>query len=146
MPAATVLATPKVPEQIRQRSSDLLLLLPKLRAARKTIPKHEYANGHQVLAAFKKYSNERRLRSVAKTFQASGEVACARIREFAWDLGAETDWGWGWIAESSRCLGLSYTTTWNIISGGITSISTRTVDHVARVSGVPVRVFYDAEI
>lgn len=107
--------------------------------------KHEHADGHKLFYAHQKYFSKRRIDALEESYEASGEVACRRIREFAWDLGAELNWEYGWKAMAADRLGLGYTTMWNIIQGVVTTISTRTVDHVALRSGVPVGVFYDSE-
>jgi hypothetical protein len=109
------------------------------------VPEHEYAVGHHLLLAAKEYGNKRRLRKV-EDLRASGEVACERVKEFAYDLGAELEFVYGWKASAARRMGLTYSTMWNIIMGDITAISTKTVDHVARHSGIPVSVFYDPEL
>lgn len=116
---------------------------PHLYLVRKPLPRHEHASDHRVLLAAKKFGTK----GIAKRRQlrASGEVACDRIREFAWDLGMEQDWAYGWKARAAARLGLPYATMWNIISHAVTTVSTKTVDHVAFVSGVPVREFYDNE-
>jgi hypothetical protein len=111
----------------------------------KNLPTHKYASQHHLLRAAKKYGGARRLRA-AESLTPSGEVACQRIREFAYDLGAETEWAHGWKAAAARALGLSYSTMWSILMRDITTIGTRTVDHVARTSGIPVSVFYDPEV
>lgn len=51
-----------------------------------------------------------------------------------------------WIAEVSRQLDLPYSTCWKIARGKITSLSTHTVDKIARKTGIPVSVFYDGEV
>lgn len=126
----------------RQRSTEP----PKLRVVSKPLPQHDFVESHHILLASKKYGSRERIQAAKKkTWRASGEVACARIREFAYDLGAEIEWAYSWKAAAARRLGLSYTTMWNIISQHVTTVSTRTVDHVAKISGVPVREFYDNE-
>lgn len=146
MPAAARAAVQEAPAlAAKPRSSDLLVILPTLRSSRRPLPKHDYADKHHVLLAFKKYSSAERIKSAKKSFLASGEIACARVREFAYDLGAEVEWAYGWKAKAAARLGLGYSTMWNILTEHITSISTRTVDRVAAVSGVPVWVFYDNE-
>lgn len=90
----------------------------------------------------------RRLRDAAE-LRASGEVACERIREFGWDVGSEkreAGDGWGWMAWTSRELGLNEATGWWILSGNATRVSTKTVDTVCAACGVPPRVFYDPEL
>lgn len=145
MPAAAQAPAQDTPALPKPRRSDLLVLLPTLRASRRPLPKHDYADKHHVLAAFKKYSSAERIKAAKKNYLASGEVACARVREFAYDLGAEVEWARGWKAKAAARLGLGYSTMWNILTEHITSISTHTVDRVARTSGVPAWVFYDNE-
>lgn len=112
-----------------------------------TMPEHDYAVSHHLLLARKEHAKnlKRRLRAVEE-LRASGEVACERLREFAYDIGADMEWERGWKAEAAKQCGLNYSTMWSIIMKDLTSISTRTVDHVARKSGIPISVFYDPEL
>jgi len=111
----------------------------------KPLPKHEHAEKHHIFVAAKLYRNKRRLQKV-ESLEASGVVACKRIREFAWDLGAEYGWKYGWKMKASDKIGLNYRTLWNILRGVVTVVTTATVDRVAQHSGVPIALFYDPEM
>jgi hypothetical protein len=56
--------------------------------ARTTYPDHDYADDHRLLKARAQLPARRKLRDAAE-IRPCGEVACERIREFAWDVGAE---------------------------------------------------------
>lgn len=110
-------------------------------------PQHEYAAEHKVLIAKEQVTSKRRLRDVAD-LQPIAEVACERIREFAWDVGAElrAEKPDGWMAATVRdYLGIHYEVGRRIVNGEATAISPRTIDAIARFSGVPVKVFCDPE-
>lgn len=117
------------------------------------LPQHELAAGHHILRAIRESAGKPRLRDARKV-RASGEVACERVRELIYDLtiidgmvlDEDETFRYGWIAHAGRALGLKYPTVWGIARGEITSISTHTVDRISRISGVPVRIFYDADI
>jgi hypothetical protein len=109
------------------------------------LPDHEYAHEHKLLKARHEHStSKRRLRDAAH-LRPSGEVACERVRELMWDLGAELDWT-RWVCEVSRQIGINERTGQGIASCERLSISTQTVDAIARHTGIPVRVFYDPEL
>lgn len=108
------------------------------------LPDHAFAIDHKVLEAQKRFGTKARLR-LAKRKRSCAEVAAERIREFAWDLGADKGWDM-WIAEAARRMGLSYTTTWNIVRGRKTRVGPDVVDQISQHTGVPVAVFYDEEV
>lgn len=115
---------------------------------RETYPDHEYAVEHTLYRAKQHVSARRRLRNAAE-LRASGEVACERIREFAWDMGTELRESQPnrWMAPIARdVLGLNERTGWDIISGAAERVSTATVDAISRFTGIPVSVFYDCEL
>ena len=114
---------------------------PKTSSRQPPLPQHDYVTDHRLTLAAKEHAARRRVRD-ANDIRPSGVIACERIREFCWDLGAELEWD-RWMAEISRRLGISYTTTRLIIKGEITSLSTHTVDKIAQSSGIPYAVFYD---
>lgn len=109
------------------------------------LPKHEYAAKHLLLRAAIEHGSRKRLRLV-EDLDPSGSVACDRIREYAFDLGAEYQHEYGWMAKVAKKMHINYHTLYCIIKERTSSISTRTVDQVARMSGIPVGVFYDPEI
>ncbi len=109
------------------------------------LPRHDYAARHPLLRAAHYYGSKKRLR-VVQDLEPSGRVACERVREYAFDLGAEYEHSYGWMAKVAKKMKLNYHTLYCIINERVDSISTRTVDHIARCSGIPVRVFYDPEI
>jgi hypothetical protein len=128
---------------------------------RARLPEHVHANAHHLFLAEREYSRTLKKRS-AKLEElgdeaASGAIACKRVREFAYDVGfhwvAENFDDYddftavrGWPAEAARRCGLRYGTMWAILNRDITHISTRTVDKIARKTGIPVSVFYDPEL
>lgn len=116
-----------------------------LQPVRTPLPKHEHAEKHYIFIAAKRSRTKARLRKV-EHLEASGVVACKRIREFAWDLGHEYGWKYGWKMKASEKIGLNYRTLWNILKGVVTTVNTATVDRVARHSGVPIPFFYDPEM
>lgn len=106
---------------------------------------HQYAENHVLSMALKRYGNMARREKLAKIYEASGVLACRRIREFAHDVGTEYKFEFGWqVIAAERC-GLSYSTMWAIIHEKVTSVSPKTVDAVVLCSGIPARLFYDAE-
>lgn len=115
------------------------------RSRQLALPIHDYVESHHLLKAAKEYGSRRRLRQVEDLLP-SGVVACSRIKEFAYDLGAEMEWSYGWKALAARRMQINYRTLWNIITGVVTTVNTATVDHIARHSGIPISVFYDPEI
>lgn len=114
-------------------------------AARKprNLPVHDYANGHRVLHAVKEYKTKKRLEKLQDK-RPCAEVAAERIREFAWDVGAERGWQ-RWMAFASRELGLSYSTARAIIRGDKFRVGPDVVDQISKATGCPVAVFYDHE-
>ena len=108
-----------------------------------TLPIHDYAEGHRVLHAVKEYKTAQRLKKVQDK-RPCAEVAAQRIREFAWDVGAEMGWN-RWMAFASRELGLNYSTARAIIKGEKFRVGPDVVDQIARKTGCPVAVFYDEE-
>jgi hypothetical protein len=118
------------------------------------LPSHEFAAGHHLTRAVREHANKRRLRDVAD-LQSSGEVAAQRIREFAYDVGADVKHARGWMAYAARKLGVQYTTLYAVINMGRgkskkhrrkSTVGTRTVDQIARFTGCPIAVFYDPEL
>lgn len=117
-------------------------------AKRSQYPVHQFAEEHKLFKARALVTSRRRLRDAAE-LRASGEVACSRIREFAWDVGTELreEQPNRWMAPIARdVLGINEHTGWAIISGLSTSVSTTTVDTIARFTGIPIGVFYDPEL
>jgi hypothetical protein len=129
--------------------------MPALAKKREQYPSHEYADQHKLLIARAEFvTSKRRLRD-ASTLRPSAEVACERIREYCWDLRELelSDLGDHWRAECARRIGMwsdedhsGYGVLLQVISGSQQRVSTRTVDRIARATGIPVRVFYDPEI
>lgn len=108
-------------------------------------PEHEFTNGqHKVLRALSQYKTKRRL-ALALEKRPCAEIAAERIREFAWDLGAELGWE-RWIAHVSRECQMSYSTLWSIVRGHKTRVGPDVVDQISRATGIPVAVFYDEEV
>lgn len=103
-------------------------------------PVHEYAADHIL---YEKYLTCKppSVRAAEK-IRPSGEIACERIRELGFDLGAELEWN-RWMADVATKLGLTYETARLIFNGERISVSTRTVDRVHRKTGIPIAVFYD---
>lgn len=114
----------------------------RLRAQPK-LPRHEHARNHKVLLALQQYKTKARLKA-AENKRPCAEVAAERIREFAWDLGADKGWE-RWIAESARQMGLNYSTAWALARGKKTRVGPDVVDQIAAATGIPVGVFYDEE-
>lgn len=119
-------------------------------APRSKYPQHEHSDQHKALRAREDLGTRRRLRNAAD-LRPSAEVACERIREFAWDVGAEAraateDGGPGWMAGAARALGLNEDYGREIINGTLERVGTRTVDAVSAHTGVPVRIFYDPSL
>lgn len=110
-------------------------------------PQHEHSDQHKALRAREEFGSRRRLRDAAE-LRPSAEVACERIREFAWDVGAEAraERPDAWMAGAARALGLGEDYGRLIINGTVYRVGTRTVDAVAKHTGVPVRIFYDPEL
>lgn len=118
-------------------------------------PAHEYADKHQLLIARAEHVTSRRRLRDAATLQPSAEVACERIREYCHDLRELelADYGDRWRAECARRIGMwseedsgGYAVLLKVISGEQARVSTRTVDRIARATGIPVRIFYDPEL
>jgi hypothetical protein len=112
--------------------------------ARTTYPDHDYAADHRLLKARSQLPARRKLRDAAE-IRPCGEVACERIREFAWDVGAELreEQPNRWMAPIARnVLGLESANGYEIICGNRLSVSTRTVDAVSLHTGIPPEVFY----
>lgn len=116
-------------------------------AFRKTaaqLPEHDHASDHRLLQALQQYKTKRRL-ELAKRRRPSAEIAAERIREFAWDLGAEKGWE-RWIAAAQRAMGAQgYTTIWRITTGRQNRVSPDVVDQIANFTGIPAGVFYDQD-
>ena len=107
------------------------------------LPIHDFAEEHKVLRAVKRYKTKERLET-AEERTPCAEVAARRIREFAYDLGADLEW-YRWMAEVARRMGLNYHTCRSIIIGEKTFVGPKVVDQIARATGCPVSVFYDEE-
>ena len=116
-----------------------------IRRRAEPMPDHQYADKHHLLVAAREYGSRRRLRKV-EDLQPSGEVACSRVREYAFDLGAELDMKHGWLTKAAERMGIHRNTLWNITHEVVRSISTETVDQIARASGIPIGIFYDPEV
>jgi hypothetical protein len=109
------------------------------------LPEHDYARDHRVLRALAEFKTKRRL-ELAKVKRPCAEIAAERIREFAWDLGAEREW-YRWIAAAQREMGFNcYSTVWAIVTGKKTRVGPDVVDQISRATGIPVAVFYDEEV
>lgn len=102
------------------------------------LPKHDHAGEHLLLIEMKK--PPRRQASLLNL--ASGEIAARRIREVAWDLGHDLNHH-RWMAHVARQLDIPYQTMRDIIHGWRPSVSTQTVDRVARKTNIPIAAFYD---
>lgn len=107
------------------------------------LPIHEFAAGHRVLHAVQQYKTRERI-SLVKRKRPCAEVAAERIREFAWDMGAEMN-HYRWMAFAARELGLSYSTARAIINGSKFRVGPDVVDQIAAKTCCPVSVFYDEE-
>lgn len=111
------------------------------------VPDHEHANDHLLLEAIRRYRTKQRLK-LAQERRPSAEVAAERIREYAWDLGAERGWS-RWMAFAARGMmgdedGMTtYHTIRRICNGERVRVSPDTVDKIARFTGIPIGVFYD---
>lgn len=106
---------------------------------RAPLPRHDHARDHVLLRELRK--PRRRMQSAA-ALEASGEVAARRIRELAWDLGSDLEYS-RWMAHVSRELDVPYDTMRAIIHNQRPTVSTATVDRVARKLGLPAGAFYD---
>ncbi len=113
------------------------------RARQLRLPIHDFATDHKLLSLINQYKTKKRLEWAEKR-RPCAEVAAERIREYAWDLGAEKDW-YRWIAESARKMGMNYSTVYQIVTGKKTRVGPDVVDQISRVTGIPVGVFYDEE-
>lgn len=111
------------------------------RAKSTPLPQHEHAADHKVLRAFEQYRTPRRLKLVRRP---CAEVAAERIREFAWDLGADLEWN-RWMAEVSRRMGMNYDSVRQLIHGKKQYVGPGLVDQISQATGIPVSVFYDEE-
>jgi hypothetical protein len=120
-----------------------------------TAIEHNYVTDHKVLRALKDYARDKKRLEVSAQLRSSAEVAAERLREFAWDIGSQLGFRRGWKAYACREMGLKYGTGWTLIMMGLGTsprtlekhtVSAKTVDTVARNTGVPVRVFYDSEL
>jgi hypothetical protein len=107
--------------------------------ARAPLPKHTHSRDHALLRELRQ---PRRLIRPAEELEASGEVAARRIRELAWDLGADLHHE-RWMAWVSREMDVPYDTMRAIIHGKRPTVSCGTVDRVARTLRIPVGAFYD---
>lgn len=108
-----------------------------------SFPNHEHAADHRVLVALRQYQTKERLKAAAKR-PPCAEVAARRIREYFFDLGKELNYT-KWMAEVSRKAGMNYTTVRSIIHGHKKRVGPNVVDQIARSTGCPIAVFYDAE-
>lgn len=106
------------------------------------LPQHDHASDHRLLLAARA-APKRRLRDVTKLdkIEGPGELACRRIREFAWDLGEDLGWQ-KWMAEVARRLGTSETTAGAIIKGERVSISMLTIKKISVKTGIPYAEFF----
>lgn len=104
----------------------------------RSYPRHDHATDHVLLRELRR--PRRKLTSVAEP---SGEVAARRIRELAWDLGADLD-HWRWMAEVARRMDVPYKTLYECINGAHPTVSSQTVDRVARKLQIPIAAFYDS--
>lgn len=114
-----------------------------------TLPDHEYADRHHLLLAIKEYGTKARLQKVAK-LPPTGEVALLRILEYAFDLHDEYvdehEDEYGWKTYAANRMGIPATTLYAIIRGDVSQVASTTVDRIIKHSGIPARIFYDAEI
>lgn len=81
-----------------------------------------------------------------KDRQAAKEVGCVRLRELLWDLGRADDFAYGWKSRACAAVGIPYTTGLEIINGKKVVLYPDHVDMVSMTTGVPVSMFYDAEV
>ncbi len=109
--------------------------------ARKRIdyPDHEYADKH-VLYRLYLDSKPPTVRAAEK-LRPIGEVACERIRELGYDIGAEKEWD-RWMADAAEKLGVGYETMRNILNGERQSVSSGTVWRVHLKTGIPIESIY----
>lgn len=121
-----------------------MLLAAKRLRQQPNLPQHGHAADHKVLLALKRYQTKARLEAAANK-RPCAEVAAQRIREFAWDLGADLSWH-RWIASSARAMGLNYSTAWSITKGKKFRVGPDVVDQISAATGIPVAVFYDEEV
>lgn len=64
----------------------------------------------------------------------------ALVLEFRDDMGGER----GWIAEASRCLGLSYTTTWGLAHGRLERCGFVVIEQVLRKTRMPLEALLES--
>lgn len=104
---------------------------------RAPLPTHDYVDRHVLLKELRKPR-----RAPYEMPVDSGVIAARRIRELAWDLGQDLE-HYRWISHASRQLGLSRQIMWYIVHDKCASVTTRTVDKVARKTSIPIAAFYD---
>lgn len=109
------------------------------RADRIEYPDHEYANGHVLYQAY--LDSKPPTVRAAEKMRPIGEVACDRIRELGYDLGAEREWA-RWMADVSEKLGINYSTARAIFNGDQNSVSSVTVWRMHLKTGIPVEAIY----
>jgi hypothetical protein len=110
---------------------------------RVSLPRHAYADKHKLLLASREaISRRRRLRDAADLIGVE-EIACIRIREFAFDVGIEGRDGKRWMAYAARELGINKTSMRAIILGEQTAVGIKTINRIARKTGIKVSFICD---
>lgn len=116
--------------------------LPRVRT-RVSLPRHDFADKHKLLLASRESSSHRRRIRNADDIVGVEEVACERIREFAFDVGIEGRDGVRWMAFAARELGINKTTMRAIIVGEQTAVGIKTINRIARKTGIKVSLICD---
>ena len=122
----------------RRSKDDIFTIETSVLSKSAPLPKHDHATDHLLLRELKKPPR----RQASLLSLSSGEIAARRIREVAWDLGHDLN-HYRWMAHVARELDVPYQTMRYIIHGFRPSISTQTVDRVARKTNIPISAFYD---
>ncbi len=108
------------------------------------LPIHDYAADHKLLRALRQYKTKQRLNAFAQRRDVA-EVAAERIRELAWDYGADKDHHL-WMADAARRLGANYETLRRICKGETTRVGLKVVQQIQLTTGLPIGLFYDEEL
>lgn len=67
---------------------------------------------------------------MAKTTISMGRRAAIRIRTIAHEMGRDSNYAYGWIAQACRDLGLPYSTGYTVIKGEFPKVETTTIERV----------------
>ena len=62
----------------------------------------------------------------------TGKIAAQRILDLAHEIGSDSNFSLGWIAEAARLLGLEYSTLHILIRKRRASVGLKTIDTVCR--------------